>query len=48
MTTLLGLAMVMASWCPDGDEVLVSFELENGKAVSICRSADSSELKYFF
>ncbi len=41
-------AVSIAGWCPDGDEALVSFELENGKTVSICRSADSSELKYFY
>ena len=37
-----------ASWCVDGNEEVVGFRLENGKTVSICKSAGSSDLTYTY
>ena len=35
-------------WCVDGDEKMMGFRLENGKTVSICEAAGSSELIYAY
>ena len=37
-----------ASWCVDGNEEVVGFGLENGKTVSICNTAGSSDLTYTY
>ena len=34
------------SWCVDGSEQVEGFRLENGKTVSICKTAGSSDLTY--
>ncbi len=51
----VGLMQAVSSWCP-GNEVpdspgeggLMSFALENGKTVTICRNPESSELTYYY
>ena len=48
MVILVALAATAAGWCQAADKAVYDMELENGKAVSICRSADSSELTYFY
>lgn len=48
MAIMLTLVAAAAGWCLAAHEAVCSFELENGKTVSICRSADSSELTYFY
>ena len=35
-------------WCVDGGEKMMGFRLENGKTVSICEAAGSSELIYSY
>ena len=38
-----------SNWCPDNNTFAeFSFTLENGKTVSICENADSSDLTYFY
>lgn len=36
------------SWCVDGSEQVEGFRLENGKTVSICKTAGSSDLTYTY
>ena len=36
------------SWCVDGSQQVEGFRLENGKAVSICNTAGSSDLTYTY
>ena len=36
------------SWCVDGSEEVMGFGLENGKTVSICKTAGSSDLTYTY
>ena len=47
--TVLAPATLTVSWCPDGRTFEeFSFTLENGKTVSICENAGSSDLTYFY
>ena len=46
--TVLAVAAFTGGWCPDRTFAEFSFTLENGKTVSICENAGSSELTYFY
>ncbi|MCY3876926.1 MAG: hypothetical protein OXF88_21885 [Rhodobacteraceae bacterium] len=49
MLTMLVATAFAASWCPDKMTFAeFSFTLENGKTVSICENADSTDLTYFY
>ena len=39
---------IMDGWCVDGSDAVVGFKLENGKTVSICEAATSSDLTYTY
>lgn len=46
---VLAAAEFTGSWCPEGRTFgEFSFKLENGKTVSICENAGSSDLTYFY